>query len=90
MLIAAKANAKSASIHAVVTRANGKVENLGMISYWNKNPVLNWAGNSYIKVKEFINGRSRPKQRTGKDNLSTDSRIMVAPVGDGLSGSSHS
>ena len=31
-------NAKEAQIAAVITRADGTVENLGVISYWHKNP----------------------------------------------------
>lgn len=37
MLVPSKA--KEASIHAVVTRADGTVEALGCISYWHKNPL---------------------------------------------------
>ena len=32
-------NAKEAQIHAVITRADGTVEDLGVVSYWHKNPV---------------------------------------------------
>jgi hypothetical protein len=31
--------AREASISAVVTRADGTVENLGVVSYWHKNPL---------------------------------------------------
>jgi hypothetical protein len=31
--------AKEASISAVITRADGSVERLGVISYWHKNPL---------------------------------------------------
>jgi hypothetical protein len=31
--------AKEASISAVITRADGSVEHLGVISYWHKNPL---------------------------------------------------
>lgn len=31
---------KSMQIEAVVIRANGKREDLGVISYWNRNPLL--------------------------------------------------
>ncbi len=27
------------TIEATVTRADGSIENLGVISYWNKNPI---------------------------------------------------
>lgn len=46
--------AKSASISAVVTRANGRVERLGMIAFYHRNPILNWVGNFYINLKERI------------------------------------
>ena len=32
-------NAKEAQISAVITRANGTVEHLGVVSYWHKNPI---------------------------------------------------
>lgn len=32
--------AKEASIEVTVIRANGNIENLGVVSYWNKNPLL--------------------------------------------------
>lgn len=53
--------AKSTAVRAVVTRANGDVENLGLISYRNRNLVLHYAVNGYIKLKEFFNDRSRSK-----------------------------
>jgi hypothetical protein len=31
--------AKESSVSAVVTRADGRVENLGMIAYWHINPI---------------------------------------------------
>ncbi len=56
-----RGNAKSSSISAIVTRADGSVENLGMIAFWHKNPLKRWAVNCFIKIKERINGRSRPE-----------------------------
>lgn len=32
-------NAKESRISAVVTRADGSVEDLGVIAYWHKNPL---------------------------------------------------
>ena len=32
-------NAKEAQISVVITRANGTVEHLGVVSYWHKNPI---------------------------------------------------
>lgn len=31
------------AVHAVVIRANGKVENLGLISFHSRNPLRRWA-----------------------------------------------
>lgn len=53
--------AKSTAIHAVVTRANGKVEDLGLISFRHRNLVIHYAVNAYIRIKEFFNDRSRSK-----------------------------
>lgn len=35
--------AKEMTIEAVVTRADGTVERLGVVSYWHKNPLKRWA-----------------------------------------------
>lgn len=53
--------AKSSAVHAVVTRADGSIEDLGLISYWHRNPGINWVVNAYIFLKDKINGRSRSK-----------------------------
>lgn len=37
--IAAPAGAKEASIEAVIIRADGRIERLGEIAYWHKNPL---------------------------------------------------
>jgi hypothetical protein len=53
--------AREGSISAVVTRADGRVENLGIICYWSRNPVKHWIVNQWIKVKERrrkTNGRA--------------------------------
>ena len=39
MQVAGKSNAREATIEAVVTRADGTVENLGTVSYWHRNPL---------------------------------------------------
>jgi hypothetical protein len=36
--VEAKSNVRASSIEAVVIRADGKREDLGVVSYWNKNP----------------------------------------------------
>lgn len=38
-MIDAKSDIKAMEISAVVIRANGKVEDLGTIQYWHKNPI---------------------------------------------------
>lgn len=53
-MVLADSNAKSASIHAVVTRADGSVEDLGLISFYHKNPLINFAVNKYIKLKDYF------------------------------------
>lgn len=50
----AHAKAQRASVHAVVTRANGTVEDLGMIAYYHRNPLLSWAVNAFISVKRTV------------------------------------
>jgi hypothetical protein len=51
-LVQPHARAKSSSISAVVTRADGRVEDLGIIAYWHRNPFIRWAVNFYIWIKE--------------------------------------
>ena len=38
-VVVADARAREASIHMIVTRADGTVEDLGVVSYWHKNPL---------------------------------------------------
>ena len=40
MLSDAKEQIKRQTISAVITRADGTVENLGVIAYWHRNPVM--------------------------------------------------
>jgi hypothetical protein len=47
----ALARARKASITATVTRADGRVEELGTIAYWHRNPLLRWPVNIYIWLK---------------------------------------
>jgi len=37
--VAGKLQAKSSTVSAVVTRANGQVEDLGVVSYYHRNPL---------------------------------------------------
>lgn len=52
--------ARWAQISAVITRANGQVEDVGVISYWHRNPVLNAWGNLKIKINEWKRARKSP------------------------------
>lgn len=48
---------KRQSIHAVVTRADGTVEDLGMIAYWHRNPLMRLAWRVWRAVRRaFGNG----------------------------------
>lgn len=38
-----RSGAREASISATVTRADGTVEHLGVVSYWHRNPLRRWA-----------------------------------------------
>lgn len=42
--------AKCAELRAIVTRADGRVEDLGIIAYWHKNPLRRWAWS----IKRFL------------------------------------
>ena len=46
----AKSNAKEIELIATITRADGSVEQLGVIDYWHKNPIkrIIW------KLKKFL------------------------------------
>lgn len=39
----AQGQAKSAALRAVVIRADGTREDLGVVSYWHRNPLKRWA-----------------------------------------------
>ncbi len=60
-IVVANAKAKTSTIHAVVTRADGRVEDLGLIAYWSRNPLKNFAVNAFIKLRDRIYGRKSPK-----------------------------
>jgi hypothetical protein len=46
--------AKEASISATITRADGSIEQLGVISYWHKNPLKRWMWRAKQSVKEIM------------------------------------
>lgn len=50
-----KVRPKSASIAAVITRADGTVEDLGIVSYYHRNPLKRWA--MAIKIKRAERAR---------------------------------
>jgi hypothetical protein len=52
----AHANAQRASVHAVVTLADGTVQDLGMIAYYHRNPLRRWIVNAFITVKRRLLG----------------------------------
>lgn len=43
MNVAATSKVREASIACVVTRADGTVEDFGIVSYYNSNPLRRWA-----------------------------------------------
>jgi hypothetical protein len=43
-------------VTAVVTRADGRVENLGLISYDHVNPFKRWVVNLWIKIRRSFLG----------------------------------
>lgn len=45
--------AKSATIEMIVTRADGTVENLGVVSYWHRSPLKRLAW----RVKKLFKGK---------------------------------
>lgn len=49
-----RVDVKCTSISAVVTRANGKVEPLGVISFRHRNPFIHYPVNFYIWIKERL------------------------------------
>ena len=50
MNVIQKSNVKSSEISAVIIRADGTREELGIISYWHKNPFKQF----WFKLKKFI------------------------------------
>lgn len=55
--------AKEASISAVVTRADGTVEHLGIISYWHKNPLRRMAWHVKQDLKDLLQWSHESKTR---------------------------
>ncbi len=55
-MINAPANAKKSSVSAVITRVDGTKVNLGMIAFYHRNPIINFIGNAFIKIKRKVKG----------------------------------
>ena len=50
MNMSANSGIKEMRFNAIVTRADGTVEDFGMISYYNSNPIKNWIW----KIKQYF------------------------------------
>jgi len=46
----AQSNAKEIQLVATILRADGRIEELGVIDYWNKNPIKRFIW----KIKHFL------------------------------------
>lgn len=58
----AQGKAESAEFRAVITRADGTVEDLGTIAYWHRNPFRRWAwtiARLVSNLKGKFHGRAR-------------------------------
>lgn len=53
MSIHTTAKTKKASLSAVITRADGRIENLGIVAYQHRNPLIHYPMNLWIKFKEY-------------------------------------
>jgi hypothetical protein len=51
-----QAKARKATVHAVVTRADGTVENLGMVAYYHRFAPWRWIVNLWIAVRRRYTG----------------------------------
>lgn len=49
----APAGASAQAIRIRIIRADGRVEDRGLVSYWHKNPILNLVVNAYICAKNL-------------------------------------
>lgn len=52
----AHGRAQSAEFRAVVTRADGSVEDLGTIAYWSRNSLKRWAWSINRAAKNLFKG----------------------------------
>jgi hypothetical protein len=52
MNMTAPANVKEATLSVVITRADGTVEDLGMVAYFHRNPIKRWLKKLMIWFKQ--------------------------------------
>lgn len=52
--VVTRGEAKTQAIRAVVTRADGTVEDLGIVSYYHRNPLIHYPVNWWIKIKDMF------------------------------------
>jgi hypothetical protein len=45
-----RGDVRETSLSAIITRADGTVEDLGTIAYWHRNPIKRWAENLRIAL----------------------------------------
>lgn len=50
----APADAKSASIRVKVIRANGRIEDHGVVAFYHKNPIKRWAFKAVRAIKRML------------------------------------
>lgn len=50
-------------VKATITRADGTVEDLGLIAFWHRNRLVNFLGQSLIRLRGARRGRSRSEHR---------------------------
>lgn len=48
-----KSETKQASLQAVLIKADGTVQNLGVVSFYHRNKIIQGAVNAWIKLKDF-------------------------------------
>lgn len=51
-MISIRQHAREQTVRAVITRADGRVEDLGVISYWHRNPVRRLVGRLLMAFRE--------------------------------------
>jgi hypothetical protein len=48
------AKPRRATLEAVITRADGSVENLGTIAYYHRNALRRWLVNALISIRRLL------------------------------------